>query len=63
MAEETIYKQELTVRNLQTRTVTLYPTRAQIVRDINNITLKVCCLLSLLEAKTKRIAFSLAPTR
>lgn len=40
MAEENIHKQEFTVRNLQTRNVTFYPTRAHIVRDINDITLK-----------------------
>lgn len=48
MAEENIHKQEFTVRNLQTRNVTFYPTRAHIVRDINDITLKVCPLLFLL---------------
>lgn len=42
MAEEIIHKQDFTVRNLLTRSVTLYPERAQIVRDINDITLKVC---------------------
>ena len=45
MAEESIHKQEFVVRNLQTRSVTLYPTRAQIVRDIKEIALKVCRFL------------------
>ena len=40
MAEE-IYKQEYNIRNVATRCVTLYPTRAQVVRDLNDITLKV----------------------
>ncbi|KAL2267793.1 hypothetical protein VTJ83DRAFT_5070 [Remersonia thermophila] len=34
------YKQEFHIRNLPTRCVTLFPTRAQIVRDIKNVTLK-----------------------
>lgn len=41
MAEEDIHKQEFQIRNLLTNSVTLYPTRAQVVRDINDITLKV----------------------
>ena len=41
MAEENIYKQEFNIRNLLTRSVTLYPSRAQITRDIDEITLKV----------------------
>ena len=44
MAEENIYKQEFGIRNLLTRSVTLYPTRAQITRDIDEITLKVSYL-------------------
>lgn len=48
MDEEKIHKQEFAVRNLQTRSVTLYPTRAQVVRDINEITLEVCRLFFLL---------------
>lgn len=63
MAEENIHKQEFVVRNLQTRTVTLYPERAQIIRDINDITLKVCCLLTLLKSKTNRLISSLVLTR
>ena len=41
MAEESVHKQDFDVRNLATRNVTLYPARAQIVREINDITLKV----------------------
>ena len=41
MAEENIYKQEFNVRNLLARSVTLYPSRAQITRDIDEITLQV----------------------
>jgi hypothetical protein len=37
------HKQEFHVRNLPTRSVTLFPSRAQIVRDIKDVTLKVCC--------------------
>ena len=42
MAEENIHKQEFSVRNLSTRSVTLYPARAHVIRDINEIVLKVC---------------------
>jgi hypothetical protein len=41
MAEENIHKQEFHIRNLSTRSVTLYPSRAQVVRDIENVILKV----------------------
>ncbi|KAH6631499.1 hypothetical protein F5144DRAFT_511106 [Chaetomium tenue] len=34
------YKQDFHVRNLPTRSVTLFPTRAQIVREIKQVTLK-----------------------
>ena len=44
MAEENVHKQEFVVRHLQTQSVTLYPTRAQIIRDIKDIALKVCHL-------------------
>ena len=44
MAEENIYKQEFAIRSLLTRSVTLYPTRAQITRDIDEIILKVSWL-------------------
>jgi hypothetical protein len=40
------YKQEFNIRNLPTRSVTLFPSRAQIIRDIKNVTLKVCMLPS-----------------
>ena len=42
MAEETSHKQEFHLRHLPTRRVTLYPKRAEIVRDIEDIALKVC---------------------
>ncbi|KAL2120313.1 hypothetical protein VTJ04DRAFT_4339 [Mycothermus thermophilus] len=34
------YKQEFNIRTLPTRSVTLFPSRAQIIRDIKNVTLK-----------------------
>lgn len=40
------YKQEFNIRTLPTRSVTLFPSRAQIIRDIKNVTLKVCMLPS-----------------
>ena len=42
MEADSLHKQEFHVRNLPTRSVTLFPTRAQIVRDIKDVTLKVC---------------------
>ena len=41
MADE-VHKQEFFIRDLPTRSVILYPTRAEIVRDISNVKLKVC---------------------
>ena len=41
MAEENIYRQEFSIRDLTTKSVTLYPARAHIIRDINEIVLKV----------------------
>ena len=38
---DAVYKQEFRVRDLPTRTVTLFPSRAQIVRDIKDVSLKV----------------------
>jgi hypothetical protein len=35
------HKQEFHIRNLPTRAVTLFPTRAQVVREIKNVSLKV----------------------
>ncbi|CAK7210891.1 hypothetical protein SCUCBS95973_000943 [Sporothrix curviconia] len=37
---DAVHKQEFRVRDLQTRTVTLFPSRAQIVRDIKDVSLK-----------------------
>ena len=36
-----IHKQDVHARDLSTRSVTFYPTRAQIVRDITDVILKV----------------------
>ncbi|KAL5325568.1 hypothetical protein ACEPPN_006695 [Leptodophora sp. 'Broadleaf-Isolate-01'] len=39
MATDTPYKQEFRIRDLSTRSVLLFPSRAQVIRDIKNITL------------------------
>lgn len=39
---EATHTQEYRVRDLPTRSITLFPTRAQVVRDIRNVSLKVC---------------------
>ncbi|KAG4434543.1 hypothetical protein IFR05_009984 [Cadophora sp. M221] len=39
MATDTPYKQEFRIRELSTRSVLLFPSRAQVIRDIKNITL------------------------
>lgn len=41
MAEENVCRQEFKIRNLPTRSVTLYPSRAHVIRDIKDVTLKV----------------------
>ena len=41
MSEEITHKQEFTIRDLPTTSVTFYPGRASIVRDVQDITLKV----------------------
>ena len=41
MADDNIHKQDFAIRKLSTRSVTLYPAGAQVIRDINDITLKV----------------------
>ena len=41
MADEGIHKQDFNVRNVKTRSVTLYPSRAHIVREIDDIRLEV----------------------
>lgn len=41
MADQIIHKQEFRVRDLSTRSVLLFPYRAQIVRDVKDIALKV----------------------
>lgn len=40
-ADDTIHKQSFSIDDLATRSVTLYPTRAAVVRDIENVTIKV----------------------
>ncbi|RFU28444.1 hypothetical protein B7463_g7875, partial [Scytalidium lignicola] len=40
MADQTIHKQEFRIRDLSTRSVLLFPTQAQIVRDVKDITLE-----------------------
>ncbi|KAG0134871.1 hypothetical protein HOY82DRAFT_553350 [Tuber indicum] len=40
MTENTIHKQSFSVDDLSVRSVTIYPSRAAIVRDINNVTIK-----------------------
>ncbi|KAG0634000.1 hypothetical protein HOY80DRAFT_912790 [Tuber brumale] len=40
MAENTIHKQSFSVDDLSVRSVTIYPSRAAIVRDINDVTIK-----------------------
>ncbi len=48
MAEGNVYKQEFSIRNLSTRSVTLYPARAHVIRDVNEIVLKVCSFISVI---------------
>ena len=36
-----IHKKEYRIRDLPTRSVTLFPTRAQVIRDIKDVPLKV----------------------
>jgi len=38
---DTTHKQEYRIRDLPTKSVTLFPTRAQIVREIKDVALKV----------------------
>lgn len=40
MSDDSIHRQEFAVRDLPTKSVTLYPARAQVVRDIDGIILK-----------------------
>lgn len=48
MAEGNVYKQEFSIRNLSTRSVTLYPARAHVIRDIDEIVLKVRSVISVM---------------
>jgi len=43
---ENTHKQEFRIRDLPTKSVTLFPTRAQIVREIKDVALKVSPLLT-----------------
>ena len=43
---ETVAKREFRIRDLPTKSVTLFPTRAQIVREIKDVTLRVSQLMS-----------------
>lgn len=38
---DSVPKQEYRIRDLPTKSVTLFPTRAQIVREIKDVTLRV----------------------
>ncbi len=40
MAEDNVHKQEFVVRTLSTRSVTLYPAKARVIRDISDVTLE-----------------------
>lgn len=40
-ADDTIHKQSFSIDDLAARSVTLYPTRAAVVRDIENVTIEV----------------------
>ena len=41
MTDEMTYRPDFNICHVETQIVTLYPTRAQMVRDIGNITLRV----------------------
>ena len=41
MAETTVHKMEFAVRELAAQTITLYPSRAHVVRSIKDLRLKV----------------------
>ena len=41
MSEENLYKQKFEIKQWPTRSVTLYPTRATVVRQIEGVKLKV----------------------
>lgn len=40
-SDDTIHKQSFSIDDLATRSVTIYPTRAAVVRDIENVVIKV----------------------
>ena len=41
MSDESIHRQSYTIRDTTVRSVTIYPQRAAVVRDVENIILKV----------------------
>lgn len=41
VVDDTIHKQSFSIDDLATRSVTIYPTRAAVVRDIENVVIKV----------------------
>lgn len=57
---ETIHKQEYRIRDLPTRTVTLFPTRAQVVRDIKDVPLKVSFYFPNQTSSAGSLTFSVA---
>ena len=46
MNEDNVYKQEFIVRDLRTSSVIFFPTRASVVRDINEVVIKVSTQIS-----------------
>jgi hypothetical protein len=51
MIDEEVHKQKYEIRQLQTRSVTLYPTRATVVRRIEAVKLRVSRYLVRFELK------------
>lgn len=47
MADITIHKKEIAVRKLAAEVITLYPTRAHVVRSIKDLSLKVSFIFSM----------------
>lgn len=41
IVDDTIHKQSFSIDDLATRSVTIYPTRAAVVRDIESVVIKV----------------------
>ena len=49
MAEDHVHKQEFSIRELSTSSVTLFPARANVIREIKDVILKVNHQLSHLQ--------------